>query len=326
MLPAKLSSLHLQLAGKYTDAAINGVLQALAALPLLSRLFLALSSFGAETAIDLSLLAACPSLTDLQLQTDWEGSPKLSFAQLEQVRSSLGHLQRFSAGWLHSGSLTRLLQPPVTAQWRDIGYVYADERTGGLLLRLLSLRKLQLVQPRYTAHADFLSQLPQLTALELHCNNDQNGGWFIPADALLASLVRCTCITELELNCGFTSAHWSALFAKLALKTLTIRRGEIDTLRCFASGPITQSLQELTSRDVFVLPPSELPHLYSLRRLRILRLLNCFSPRLSDATIASLSPPTRLLPSLTSLSESHVLDKVERRGLSWEWLQERLTH
>ena len=67
--------------------------------------------------------------------------------------------------------------------------------------------------------------------------------WFIPADAVFAALVSCTGITELNVDSGFNSAHWSALFAKLTIKKLTIRGALLETLQCFAAGPITQSLE-----------------------------------------------------------------------------------
>ena len=326
MWPVKLASLHLQLAGKYTDAAINGVLQALASLPLLSSLRLALLSFERETGIDLNLLAACPSLTDFTLLTGF-GVPKLISTQLEQIRSSLGHLERIDLGYIRHDSLARLLQLPVTARWQDIGRVWADGRTGELLLRLQSLTRLDLTYDDDVADVDFLPQLPQLTALQLECYMDVD--WRVFCDALLSSLVRCTCITELDLLCGFDSAHWCALFAKLALKRLTIRRGEIDTLRCFASGPITQTLEVLTL-DSFNLPPSELSHLSGLRRLRCLHLNWCFFSLLDAAALARLIPPSSFLPALTRLSREwrHEGNSYfdQRHGPSFERMQQRLTH
>ena len=128
------------------------------------------------------------------------------------------------------------------------------------------------------AHVEFLPQLPSLTALELFCHNEEQ--WHVPADALLASLVLCNGLTTLSLDCGFSSAQWTALFANLTkLRTLEIRQG-LDSLRCFASGPITQSLEQLTIRYLeLTLPPSELLYLYALRRIRSLHLDRCFSTK-----------------------------------------------
>ena len=327
ILPANLSALQLQLTSGYIGTEIHSVLAALAALPFLSRLRLSLSAFGrgASVTVDVRLLAACRSLTHLELTSLHGGSPRLRDAQLEQICSSLGHLCHFSVGeWLDSDQLARLLHPPVTVRWRDIGQVYADERTGELLLRL-PLTKLDLLYRQDTAHVDFLSQLQQLTSLTLDCWKRE--GWFIPADALLASLVRCICITELDLKCGFTSAQWSALFAKLTnLKKLTIRRGEVETLQCFATGPITQSLDEL-SLESLNLPPFEVVHLYSLRGLRTLHLDDCFSPPLGDAMLDSLSPPSSFLPALTELFQQWLIlneewTSVKRQGPSFEWMKE----
>ena len=331
VLPPKLQSLHLQLGGRDADT-INGVLKSLAALPSLLCLHLEFSIFFDESAVDLSILGACPSLVDLQLE-DFEGDPPvLSDAQAKQIRSSLGHLQRFSVRQMESDDLARFLQPPVTVRWRDIGQVFADEPTGVLLRGLPSLSMLDLCYGEGTAQVDFLSQLSQLTSLRLRCGGE-GGDWFIPADALLASLQLCNGITALDLSCGFNSAQWSALFTKLRIKKLAMGRG-IDTLQCFASGPITQSLEEL-ALELLDFPPSEVLHLYALRRLRTLRLDQCFSSPLTDAAIDSLTPPTSLLPSLTELRHAWVGSDdydgedgglVERHGPSFEWMQQRLMH
>ena len=223
-----------------------------------------------------------------------------------------------------TNALARLLQPPVTARWQDIGRVWADERTGELLVTLQSLTTLHLNYDEHTTHVDFLPQLPLLTALRLAGYDYQNNfAWCIPAGAMLSSLVRCTSLTELDLHSGFNSAHWSALFAKLPLKKLTIRGG-LETLRCFASGPITDSLEELTLQFLD-LPPSELPHLYPLRRLRSLQLQYCFSAHLPDAALNSLSPPSPILPALTLFIQQQ-REQVKRQGPSFEWMQRQLTH
>ena len=234
-----------------------------------------------------------------------------------------------TSGGLYPKDLVRLLQSPVTARWRDIGRVYADGGTGELLLRLPSLTALELSYSVDTTHLDFPPQLPRLSSLRLDCDKHNRPGWHISADAMLAALVHCIGITELDLKCGFQSAHWSALFAKLtSIQKLTIREGEMESLACYASGPITASLEELSIRFLY-LPPSELPHLYALRRLRALQLHGCFRWRLGDDTIDSLTPPS-ILPALTDLGHSWRLaydgrDDVERRGSSFEWMQARLT-
>ena len=203
--PAKLQSLHLKLDRIYTDTQINGVLMTLAALPLLSRLHLSFLAFEHVNSIDLSVLAACPSLSDLALGTFNGGSPKLTDAQVHHVRVSFGHLHRFSLGWCtFSDDLTRLLEPPVTARWRDIGHVYADKRTGDLLLRLPTLTTLHLDYDEDAEHVDFLSQLPFLTALKLDC---YNAAVAIPPDAVFAALLRCTGLTDLRLTCGLKAAQ-----------------------------------------------------------------------------------------------------------------------
>ena len=330
VLPAKLRSLQLQI-DDY-PVAVNRVLTALAGLPSLSRLLLGLSAFefSAESpAVQLSLLAACPSLSDLKLESFERHSPKFSDAQVKQICSSLGHMSRLHAGCMKNDDLARFLLAPVTARWQVIGSVQADALTGELLLRLPTLTKLNLSYSDATATVAFLPQLSQLRVLHLDC--DRYGRWSIPADDVLVSLVLCKGLTELSLTCGFNSAHWSALFAELTIKKLKIWRGELENLQCFAVGPITQSLEELALDGVSV-PLSDLSHLYALRRLRTLELLRCFSSpsRLDEATLTSLSPPTALFPALTSLTHwwptgDYGFDEFERQGPSFEWMQARLT-
>ena len=328
VLPVKLTILDLQLGDdciwtaatdKFTDAEVNGVLTALAALPSLSCIRLRLCAFQREASVEWSILAASPSLTDLTLYTAQGNAPNLSHTQVDQIRLSLGHLQRFNLGWIHPDILGRFLQPPVTARWRDVGQLSCYERTGDLLLTLPTLTKLDLKYMEDTANVDFLAQLPLLTVLSLSCSPlDYH------VDALSASLAACTGLTELSLSCGFDSAHWSALFNKLPMiRKLSIdSRGRLETLRCFAAGPITQSLEDLTIRGE--LPPSELSHLSGLRRLRTLHLEHRFSSRLDDATIDSVSPPTPLLPALTKFFYQWCAgewDSQQRRGPSFEWMQ-----
>ena len=270
-----------------------------------------------------SLLATCRSLTDLTLEAIGGLCPELTDAQVDDIRESLGHLHRFAVP-MQLGNLARFLQPPVTARWRDIGPVRADARTGELLLRLPSLTSLHLLC-HDASPVVFLSQLPLLTTLHLECFDDA------ACDALLAALQLCTGITELNLRCGFISSHWSALFAKLPLKRLTICGGKLESLRCFAEGSITQSLEHLTLAGL-ALPPSKVAQLYALRRLRTLALDRCFSSLLAVATLTRLSPPTALLPALTNLSQmptfmgvGYQCGGVERQGPSFEWMQARLT-
>ena len=134
----------------------------------------------------------------------------------------------------------------------------AESGTGATLLTLPSLATLKLSYEENTPHVDFLSQLPLLSGARAQ---------ICPSPPTLCWLPFC--ITELSLTCGFDFAHWSALFAKLTIKTLTICRGAIDSLACFAAGPITQSLEKLTLEEL-LLPPSEISHLCNLRHLRTL--------------------------------------------------------
>ena len=109
VLPAKLQSLELQLGSdasypaiKYADAVINGVLTTVAALPSLSRLHLCLAAFRSRygSSVDLSLLSACRSLTDLALEHAQGSYLELSDTQVEQIRFLSGiWIASRSHGW-----------------------------------------------------------------------------------------------------------------------------------------------------------------------------------------------------------------------------------
>ena len=109
VLPAHLVSLKLALDGEYTDATINGVLTVIAALPSLAQLCLLLAAFADDNSVQLNLLAACPSLTGLELASSHYHTPKFTETQVEQIRSSLGHLHHLSVGLMDSSLLARLL-------------------------------------------------------------------------------------------------------------------------------------------------------------------------------------------------------------------------
>ena len=306
VLPAKLETLELQLDANYTDAVINGVMTTVAALPSLSLLCLGLADFLHATAVDLTLLEACPSLTTLGLVTSKADSgkgeaPNLSTTQLEQIRSSLGHLRLFYVGgwyWKQHGMLKRLLKRPVTVRWQDIGRVFADETTGKLLRRLPTLTRLDLRYTEETMDVDFLMRLPQLAVLALDCF--KTVGWFIPSDVLFQSLAVCTGITDLSLTCGFDHAYWSALFEELTqLKKLSIgRAGLMETLECFASGP--WYLRASAVRGCPSLCASPSPHASSRQLLH-------FTPECCDDQ--------------TSLSSHFPSASADVLLLSWAWSQ-----
>ena len=267
--------------------------------------------------IDLRLLAASRSLTDLTLVSSNMRRPKFTRAHVSQIRSSLGHLRRFS---IQPDDLARFLRLPVTVRWQDIGFVHADEflpdfdflnvheDTGDVLLRLPTLTTLDIAHWSWS-NLDFLPQLPLLTSIRL-CRRD-----LVPTEDVLASLLLCNGLTDLGVECVFDTAQWSALFANLTIKKLTVRRdGAMTSLECFAAGPITQSLEELTLRNL-KLPLSELPHLYTLRCLRSLDIDRCFSSELDDEILASLTPPTPLFPALTKLLPSLAARREWQREL-----------
>ena len=323
ILPAKLTSLEIQLDATFSDAAVNDVLTAVSALPSLSRLGLRAAALDQESLVDFRLIAACPSLTNLIQCNSGGCTPSLTDTQMDQIRESLGHLQRLGV-MMVTADVARFLRPPINARWQELGLVLGDARTGELLLRLPTLTKLELSYDESPSSVDFLPELPFLTMLDLGCSDA------IPTDVVLASLRQCIGITELNLGIDFTSAGWSVLFAKLTIKKLRLFVcGKIGSLQCFAAGPITHSLEQLSMCDI-TLPPSELSHLYALGRLQTLDLHCCFHPRLDEATIDTLLPPTPLFPALVKFTHAWrnsdgVADSRKRQGSSFEWMQLRLT-
>lgn len=271
---------------------------------------------------DFSLVAAAPSLVDFTLDC-YLDLVELSEQQVAQCRSSLAHLQRIDLGQLNSKRLAMLLQPPVTARWQAIGTVRVDRSTGDTLLTLPTLTTLDLWLLASVLHADFLSKLPLLTTL--HVRN----GKVVAAESMLRSLLPCTGITELDLDCVFSSAQVSTLLATFTkLRKLTLR-GALHSLQCFSSGPVTQTLEELNLSMRDTMPLSELPHLFALKCLRSLRLWRCFTSPLDAATIAGFSPPCSSLPLLTQLdacwpNSPSQWTIVKRKGPSFEWMQKRL--
>lgn len=144
---------------------------------------------------------------------------------------------------------------------------------------------------------------------------------------VLASLLPCCGLTDLYLHCAINTAQLGTLLAKLTqLKKLTFL-GQLESLQCFSSCPIMHTLEELTLHGRF--PLSELVHLYTLRRLHSLTFRQAFES-LDSATFASLSPPTPAFPLLTLFLQSwgrpyQTPVELERKGLSFEWMQKRLT-
>lgn len=284
IFPMKLTSLELRLAVNTSAPDTDSVLTTLAVLPSLSRLSLRLFMF---VGVDLSLLAASRSLTDLTLHMLDGSQAKLTDRQVDQIRSSFSHLKHI--GDIEMSSLARLLRTPVNACWQDIGFLCADAHTGALLLSLPTLTKLSLCFLEDAPPLDFLSKLPLLTALVLYFSDDA-----FPDDLFVDSLLTCTGLTELDVNLlrSVDSAHLSTLFAGLPhLKTLKLCV-QLDSLECLSSGSLAQSLEDLTlvrcsgqgvplselevMEPVSALPVSELVHLFALKRLRSLEIDRIF--------------------------------------------------
>lgn len=85
--------------------------------------------------------------------------------QLDQIRSSLGHLRHLDVTHMDTEAVARLLRPPVNARWQYIGMICVDARTGNVLTSMPTLTSLFLLLIEDVPHLDFLSKLPRLAGL-----------------------------------------------------------------------------------------------------------------------------------------------------------------
>jgi len=183
--------------GAVQTASFNAALDAVTGLAQLELLTLHVSSPMSKWVIpgSLAALARAPCLRSLNLALTRSGLPRLSDERVAELRA-LTQLQTLSFNKVDTPLLRRLLAPPHSLQWQELGSLWLLTEDDAALLVTLPLRTLhaKLSMP----HADFLLQLPQLQSLTLCVDNRG------PRDAerILQAVGGCAQLRELTLQDG----------------------------------------------------------------------------------------------------------------------------
>jgi len=250
-----------------------------------------------ESAFSFSPLKRLPRLRFLTLTFSGGAIPRLSDKHIAELRA-LEQLESFSMA-VDAPLLGRLFAEPHSLRWRELGGLWRLIEDMAQLLPRLPLRTVdaRLVMP----HADFVMQLPHLTALRIGSANREP----VDTERIFQAVGKCTQLRELKLQDGiggnelhFTSALIGACLVRLPnLQRLVIHGAtKLETLSFLAQGSLPQSLTELGLRDFSQrLPLAELHHVHQLRELRLFILRNVFDAPLPQSTADELS---RFLPRL----------------------------
>ena len=202
----------------------------------------------------------------------------------------LHHLRYVAIPGLNSGSLTKLLRVPHSLEWTEL---CIPALSAGALRNLPDLLTLDAWNCR---DVSFLPALPRLQSLELQIEDDP---WAVTGEALVEAILSCRQLTSLDLTAPVTSAHLSALLPRLPLlQSLGLAFcSELDSLAFLSD---VSMLREFILDFQPALRTSELRHILGLKNLTKLRLLSSLSQELDEFTQHLLTPPSTLLPKLTS--------------------------
>lgn len=223
--------------------------------------------------------------------------PVCSASQIAVLRSLRG-LKNILVSWEGDDFLVRLLQPghalqQLTRLMGPADLLDVTERFARVLGSLPSLAELH-VSMRCN-NVRFLSQLQQLTDLDLFCTHVR-----VDSDELVAALSHCTRIRTLQLfQLELTGDHLATLLPRFPhLWELRLREfSALQSLRCFDSPILAACLGRLIIAGMAQCPPSELLHLLNLRSLQKVCTWG-FSSRVSNAIKAQLAVPCARLPRL----------------------------
>jgi len=189
-----------------------------------------------------------------------------------------------------------------------------DGQCCGAVTRLPSLT--ELVVYLQCKHADFLSQLPNLTDLRVGHWGFGNAVPVLDCARVLralSSLHRLTSLSlwgdELDDSGGMqaTSEQLAECLPQLPLlRSLTLsNQAQLESLEFLKTGPVTRTLTSLELKNFHMrLPVEELQHVNALSALETLTLENVFDEPLAESTQQLYRRPSRLLPSLRWMQHS----------------------
>ncbi len=268
----------------------------------------------------------CVSLRELTLTCDWDhpmdllsfaplaAMPQLrrldihrlpaviSASQMEELRqlSQLEQLVR-----KHALRLRDLLAPAHRLRLQKVAFIDQQQADIDTLASLPTLTELKLKRVRAT-HVDALSELPLLGKLSLQFDWAE-----VDAPRVLASLCRCTHLTQLDICMASAEEGLYLSVEQLTqccaslplLRSLTLRcLVPLISLSFLVAGTLPTTLTSLTidvaAAPLEGLPLAELAHVQKLAGLEKLSLYALFNRPLEAEEIALYTPPSALMPAL----------------------------
>lgn len=196
-----------------------------------------------------------------------------------------------------TGLLRRLLRRPRDLQWQQITLpLQLDNGAAALLSQMPTLTKLD-ANSMVCTQFDWLHVLTDLTHVELRLQKPAVAG---RAESLVAALQHCTKIRTLLLEgAEITHAHLTELMPLLPqLRQLELRKSGVSSLSFLAQQPMTQQLSTLHLDGCRQLPLTELRHVHSLRRLKVLGVVKSFNERMDSYSQSLYTPPSVHMPQL----------------------------
>lgn len=123
------------------------------------------------------------------------------------------------------------------------------------------------------------------------------------SDSVPTLLQRISRLAELDLSLAHLSEESLTALLRTCpgLRSLTLRRmDQLITLACFSADPSPLPLTHLTLAPSHCMTPRELLQLRALPQLTHLSIFGPFANRLDDFTVAAHTPPSIVLPALTT--------------------------
>jgi len=285
----------------------------LAALVPLSHLTL-VSLIGIESGVSLEPLQRMPALRSVGLY--WEPGPGLSDVQAADLRDvpQLEGLCLPALDVADSAALERLVDAHALSSLRSLtGEDDAFPLTAGVAALLPRLPSLTVISVRVLDASPLVCfrQLPQLRALNLRVETPD-----VHVPRLLAEHVRfCRELEVLNITWDLLpEARGLALNSALLghclagmtqLHTMRLTSVCLGSLAFLAQGSLPRTLRDLVVWEAIPrLLSSELVHVHALQALQSLRLDLVFAEPLPVEAVVQLTPPSLLLPALTSCDVS----------------------